>query len=144
MLPCLNDTIGFDSRRIALHLVRAARDDVGHVVTNVLTFPGELVDRLTDTSAGLLILFGDPLPKTPRRIGHSLAKVRGRPWGEPHRQARADERARHESDHEAVLSMLLRVCVHVLVLLCQYLTRATDENDVHNGTRLQRLFLHAA
>ncbi len=69
------NTIGFACRRIALHLVCSARDSVGHVVADVLTFAGELVNRLTDTAAGLPILFGGPLPKTRRRMGDSLAKL---------------------------------------------------------------------
>ena len=47
----------------------------GQNVPDALTFPGEIVDRLTDTSAGLLILFGSPLAQTARRIGQSLAKL---------------------------------------------------------------------
>jgi hypothetical protein len=53
----------------------AAGYGLGDVVTDALTFPGELVDRLTEASAGLLIMFGSPLAKTPGRIGHSLAKL---------------------------------------------------------------------
>jgi hypothetical protein len=53
----------------------AVRYCLGDVVTDALTLSGELVDRLTDTGAGLLIVFGSPLPKTPRRIGHSVVKL---------------------------------------------------------------------
>jgi hypothetical protein len=114
MLPGFGDTIALGSCGIALHFMRAVRHFMGaachlmgaachclgDVVTDVLTFPGELVDRLSDTSASL-----------------SLAKLRGQSWGEPHRQAGAGERADQKSDHEAVISMFLRLYIHVLVLL---------------------------
>ena len=102
---------------MALQLAGTTRHCLGDIVTGALTFPAELADRLTDTSAGLLILFGGPLAKTPRRISHSLAKLGGQSRDEPHRQAGADHRACKESEDEAVVSMFLRVCIHVLVLL---------------------------
>jgi hypothetical protein len=52
-----------------------ARHCLGDVVTDDLTFPGEIVDRLSDTGAGLLILFGSPLAEIPRRIGRSLTNL---------------------------------------------------------------------
>jgi hypothetical protein len=47
---------------------------VGNVVSAALGSPDEVVDRLTDTSANVLILFGSAVAKTPCRIEHSLAK----------------------------------------------------------------------
>ena len=47
---------------------------VGKVVSAALGSPDELVDRLTDTSANVLILFGSAVAKIPCRIEHSLAK----------------------------------------------------------------------
>jgi hypothetical protein len=73
VLPRFSGTIGFGCRRKALHLVGAARDYVGHAVKDAMTVTRELVDRLTDTGAGLLILFGSPLAQIPCRIGHSLS-----------------------------------------------------------------------
>jgi hypothetical protein len=75
VLPGFSDTIALGGCGIALHLVGATRHCVGDVVTDALTFAGELVDRLTDTGAGLLILFGSPLAQTLRRIGHPVAKL---------------------------------------------------------------------
>src|SRR2546425_8158686 len=91
----------------------AARDCLGDVVTDALPLLGRRVDRLTETGAGLPVLFGCPLAKNPGRIGHLLAKLRASSWGEPHRHGGADERPCHESDHEAVVWLPLRVCIHV-------------------------------
>ncbi|HSL23682.1 MAG TPA: hypothetical protein VK886_19275 [Vicinamibacterales bacterium] len=67
--------IRFGRGREALHLVGAACHCVCDVVPDALTFPGELVDRLTDTSGGLPILVGSPFPNAPRGFGYSMAKL---------------------------------------------------------------------
>ena len=47
---------------IALHLVCAARDHVGDLVTDALPLLFELIDRLGDAAAGLPILLAVRLP----------------------------------------------------------------------------------
>ena len=105
------------------HLLRPASHRPGDVVTDVLTFPREIVDRRIDAGPDLLILVGSPLAEGLRRISHSLPKVCGQSWNDQ-RQAGAGERARQQSDHEAIISRLLRVFIHVVVLLWLYLMRS--------------------
>jgi hypothetical protein len=47
-----------------LNLPCAACHGISGILPDRLPLPGELVDRLTDTLAGLLILFGCPLAKS--------------------------------------------------------------------------------
>ena len=104
---------------MALEFAGTARHCRGDVVSGALTFPSDLADRVTNAGAGLLVLFSCQLTKSPRRIGHSLAKLRAQPWDEPHRQPRANHRACKQSDDEAVVSMSLRGWfIHVRVLPC--------------------------
>ena len=71
----LGDPIAPGSKGIALHLVGASCHRIGDVVADVLTFPGELADRLTDTAARLLVLLGRLQAKAFRRIGEPLAQL---------------------------------------------------------------------
>jgi hypothetical protein len=64
--PCSCDAVGFRCRGVSLHLVCAARHGVGDIVTGVPTFASELVDCLTNMSAGPLILSGGPIPEAHR------------------------------------------------------------------------------
>jgi hypothetical protein len=102
---------------------------------------GELVDGLADAGVDLLESFRGALAEVPRRMGHTLAKLRGSSWGEPQREASADERACHQSDHEAVVSMSLCLCVHVELLSRPYVEGVSAA--VHNGIDDRSGFRHA-
>ena len=67
------------------HLVRAVGDRRGDVVADFLTSPGQVVDHVGDTDANVAIILR-------------------RSWGEPHGQARADERSREESQNKRIRS----------------------------------------
>jgi hypothetical protein len=67
--------VAFYSGCVALDLAGPARQSVGDIVSDALTFPGEPVDRFTDTGAGPLICVRSAFAKTLRRIGHSLADL---------------------------------------------------------------------
>jgi hypothetical protein len=121
----------------------APRDGVGHVVTDALAFPRELVDRFTNTAARLLVLFGGSPAKAPRGIRCSLAKLCDRPGDEPHRQACADERARHQSDQEAAVSALFHLSVHGFDTPASYVTRKATASGVHNGIDVRVFVTHA-
>jgi hypothetical protein len=69
------DTIALGGCSQTLHFMGAACDCLDDVVTHALTLPAELVDGLTETGAGLPILFGSPLAKAPGRIADLLAKL---------------------------------------------------------------------
>jgi hypothetical protein len=60
--------------------MRASRHSAGDVIAYAPALPAERGGRLADTRAGLSY-----------------------PWDEPHRHASADDRACHESDHEAMI-----------------------------------------
>ena len=73
--------------------MRAARDRAGDVVPNVPTPLCEIGDFLADAGARLLIF------------------LRGS-WGEPYREAGADERSGEEPCHESIVSRSLCYFVH--------------------------------
>src|ERR1700730_9236746 len=50
-------------RRKPFDFVRPARDGVGHLVADGLTFPRDLAHRIADASAGLLVLLGGRVAK---------------------------------------------------------------------------------
>jgi hypothetical protein len=69
--PTRDNSTAVDVRGKSLSLTRHR---VGNVISAALGSPDEFVDRLTDMSANVLILFGRALAKIPCRIEHSLAK----------------------------------------------------------------------
>ena len=70
---CDNSTV-VDGRGKSLNIVGLTRHRVGNVISAALGSPDEFVNRLTDMSANVLMLFGRALAKIPCRIEHSLAK----------------------------------------------------------------------
>ena len=60
---CDNSTAVADGK--SLNIVGLTRHRVGNVISAALGSPDEFVDRLTDMSANVLILFSRALAKTP-------------------------------------------------------------------------------
>jgi hypothetical protein len=104
---------GLGRRGIAFYFVRAARDRIGDIVADILTFPREIVDCRTDTSTGLLVLVGCALTKISRRTGHALRELSRQPWHQQYGQAGSNEGACQQPDGEAVVSRFLCVCLHL-------------------------------
>lgn len=67
--------IGPDRRGTAFHVVSAARDGGGQAVANLATLLRELIDRLTDTSAGVLKVRGGALAHASGGTGELLANL---------------------------------------------------------------------
>jgi hypothetical protein len=74
MRPACDNSTAVGGRGKSLNIVGLTRHLVGNVVSAALGSPDEVVDRLTDTSANVLILFGRTLAKIPCRIEHLLAE----------------------------------------------------------------------
>jgi hypothetical protein len=51
----VSGTFGLDGRGLARHFMGAVNDRVGHVVTDALAFLRDIVDRLADSRADLLM-----------------------------------------------------------------------------------------
>ena len=71
--PTCDNSPAVDGRGKSLNIVGLARHRVGNVISAALGSPDEFVDRLTDISANVLILFGRALATVRCRIEHSLA-----------------------------------------------------------------------
>jgi hypothetical protein len=116
MRPACDNSTAAGGPGKSLNIVGITGDRVGNVVSAALGSPDEFVDRLTDTSANALMLFGRALAKIPGRIEHWLAKRCGQSWGEPDRQAGSPTHAPASSpNHEAAVSMRPG-CVHLMFL----------------------------
>src|SRR6185436_1039184 len=85
-----------------LDFVRRSRHRPGDLVAHAVSLTGEVVDGVCRAFA-----------KSPGRVGHLFAKFGGRFRREPRCEPGADRRARQQSKHEAVISSLIRLCVHV-------------------------------
>jgi hypothetical protein len=112
-----SDAIGLGCRRDALYFVRATRNDIGHVVADVLAFLGEIVNRPVNRGARPLIPIGHPVTEFSRRIGHARAKFRRYPRGEPYRETHAYTRSRQQPGDKPTTAAIRYICVHVLELL---------------------------
>jgi len=108
--------IGLGGLREALHFVRAADDGVCHVVANTLALARQVIDRVNDSGAGLLVALGRPVPDRPGGVCHSLARLRSGARDEPEREAGPDKRARQESNEEPAAATILSIWCHVLLL----------------------------
>ena len=63
--PTCDNSPAVDGRGKSLNIVGLTRHRVGNVISAALGSPDEFVDRLTDMSANVLILFSRALAKTP-------------------------------------------------------------------------------
>ena len=72
--PTCDNSPAVDGPGKSLNIVGLTRHLVGNVISAALGSPDEFVDRLTDISANVLILFGRAPATVPCGIEHSLAK----------------------------------------------------------------------
>jgi uroporphyrinogen-III synthase len=109
MLPVLTGVLNLCGGRDAFHFPRPTRNSVRYVVAYARAFGREIVDRLVNTRAHLLVAIGRAVAHLFRRFGHTPAKLRARSRREQNCQACPHERPRQQSDQETVVVSILCV-----------------------------------
>ena len=93
--------IGLGRGRVPFYLSGTACDALGDVITHGLSLPGRRAHRVADALAASLKGIAGAAANVSSRVGQAFADLGGQARREPDRQARANARARDDSEQKA-------------------------------------------